>query len=108
MPGINDILSTDSSSYANNQPETLPLDLPSAMSPGQRLTGCLAGIVDKERRLRLAQADDALDELHRQLRISATIHNYKKAQIGGTSQKLGTKTRSLLRRFHEKTHRCAR
>lgn len=108
MPGIDNVLSTSSqSSNTTNQPETTPLYLPSAITSSQRLTGCLPGIVDKERRLRLAQADDALGELRRQLRIASTIRDYKKAQIG-SSQKLGTKTRSILRRFHEKTHRCAR
>lgn len=63
--------------------------------------------MEKERRLRLAQADDALHELRRQLRISATLRDYKKVHIGGTSQKMNTQTRSLLSRFHDKTIRCA-
>lgn len=56
----------------------------------------------------MAQADDALLELKRQLRISATIRDFKIAQVGGTSQKMGTRTRSLLDRFYQKTLRCGR
>ena len=88
------------------KPETTQLCLPSNMPSSLWATGCLPGLVDKERRLRLAQADDALAEIRRQLRIAATIRDYKKSI--GPSQKLGLKTRSLLNRFHDKTLRCAR
>jgi len=87
-------------------PETMHLCLPSMMPSSLWATGCLPAIVDKERRLRLAQADDALAELRRQLRIAATIRDYKKSI--GPSQKLGLRTRTLLNRFHDKTLRCAR
>jgi len=88
------------------KPEMMHLCLPSIMPSSLWATGCLPGIVDKERRLRLAQADDALAELHRQLRIVATICDYKKSI--GPSQKLGLRTRTLLNRFRDKTLRCAR
>jgi hypothetical protein len=91
---------------APEKPETTQLCLPSKMPPSLWATGCLPGIIDKERRLRLAQADDALAEIRRQLRIAATIRDYKKSI--GPSQKLGLKTRTLLNRFHDKTLRCAR
>jgi hypothetical protein len=64
-------------------------------------------VVDKERRLRLAQADDALNQLRHQLRISATIVDYRKVQIRGGSQRMNTRARSLLSRFHDKTIRSA-
>jgi hypothetical protein len=104
-----DSASTDSSRMTTTpeQPEMTPLFLPSSISPSLWATGCVLGLVDKERRLRLAQADDGLNELRRQLRISATLRDYKKVQIGGTSQKMNTRARSLLSRFHDKTIRCA-
>src|ERR1700733_7110745 len=89
------------------EPETVPLFLPSSIPSSLWYTGCASGLVDKERRLRLAQADDGLNELRRQLRISATLRDYKKVQVGGQSQKLNTRTRSLMSRFHDKTMRAA-
>lgn len=56
----------------------------------------------------MAQADDALRELRRQLRVSAQLIDFKKNTVGGTSQRMNTKTRTLMLRFHDKTHRCAR
>ena len=90
----------------SEQPKTTELCLPSRMPSSLWATGCLPGVVEKEKRLRLAQADDALAELRRQLCIAATICDYKKSI--GSSQKLGLKTRTLLNRFHDKTLRCAR
>jgi len=48
-----------------------------------------------------------LHELRRQLRIAATLRDYKKVHIGGTSQKMNTWTHSLLSHFHDKTICCA-
>jgi hypothetical protein len=89
------------------QPETTPLFLPSSVPVSLRTIGCIPELAEKERRLCLAQADDALHELRRQLRISATLRDYKRVQVGGTSQKMNTQTRFLLSRFHDKTMRCA-
>jgi len=41
--------------------------------------GCIASLPMKERKLHLAQADDALDELRCQLRMSSTLRDYKRA-----------------------------
>lgn len=71
-------------------------------------TGCVPGLVAKETKLRIAQADDALNDIRRQLRISATLLDFKKSNIGGTSQRMGTRVRTLMTRFHDKTHRAAR
>ena len=103
-----DSASADSSRMTTTpeQPETTPLFLPSSIPSSLWTTGCVLGLVDKERRLRLAQADDGLNELRRQLRISATLRDYKRVQIGGTSQKMSTRAHSLLSRFHDKTIRC--
>lgn len=98
---------SDTPSSVTEQPETTPLFLPSAIPSSFWSTGCASGLVDKERRLRLAQADDALNELRRQLRISATLLDFKKVQVGGGSQKMNTRTRSLMSRFWDKTMRCA-
>lgn len=99
-------VSLPSSSSTSTHPEKIPLYLPSSIPSSLWGVGCSSSLVDKERRLRLAQADDGLNELRRQLRISATLIDYKKEQHG-TSQRMATRTRSLLSRFHDKTHRAA-
>jgi hypothetical protein len=98
---------TDSSSPTPNQLENTCLWLPSSMPQSLHLTGCTVGLAEKEIRLRLAQADDALNDLRRQLRISATLLDFKKTNIGGTSQRRGTRMHNLMTRFHEKSHRGA-
>lgn len=97
-----------SQTHKNSEhPERINLWLPSSLPKSLWETGCAPGLVTKEHRLRLAQADDALNELRRQLRISASILDYKKATIKGTSQKMGTRARTVMVRFHDKTYRCA-
>lgn len=103
MPGAQALRSTSS-----EQAETTQLMLPSAMTASARELGCVLGLAEKEGRLRLAQANDALRELRRQLRVSAQIIDFKKNTVGGTSQRMATKTKTLMVRFHDKTHRCAR
>ena len=90
------------------EPKTVPLFLPSSIPSSLWYTGCASGLVDKECRLRLAQADDGLNGLRRQLRISATFCDYKKVQVGGRSQKSNTQTQSLMSHFHDKTMRAAK
>lgn len=111
MPGARTVreASTSTSSTTSPQhPEMIKLVLPSAMTESARGLGCVDGLRAKEGRLRVAQADDALRELRRQLRVSARILDFKKNTIGGTSQRQATKTQTLMKRFHDKTHRCAR
>ena len=106
-PPASQMATDHNTSYITEQPETKPLFLPSSVPVSLRTTGCIPNLAEKEQRLRLAQADDALHELRRQLRISATLRDYKRVQVGGTSQKMNTRTCSLLSRFHDKTMRCA-
>ena len=86
-------------------PELVPLKLPSSMTPALRST-CFQGLADIERRMRVAQADDCLSELRKQLRITMGLHHYKNTQIG-PSQRAGTQARGLINRFQEKMKRCA-
>lgn len=104
---ISDSQTDDNHSSSEPQPaEAYPLYLPSSISPtlwGAR--DCLPGLVLTEMKLRLAQADDTLDELRRQLRMSCTLRDYKRA--GATSQRMSTRAYSQLTKFKEKTTRCA-
>jgi hypothetical protein len=87
-------------------PESACLWLPSSVPQESWATVCSPGLVHKETRLRIAQADDALVELRRQLRISSTLRDYKRT-VEGTSQRMSTHVRSLMCRFATKTDRCA-
>jgi hypothetical protein len=95
----------DSTPMTHKTPELMPLKLPSSMAPALRST-CFKGLADTECRLRLAQADDALCDLRKQLRIAMGLAHYKNTQVD-PSQRAATRARSLISRFHEKTMRCA-
>ena len=77
----------------------LPSGCPSTMAIPEDL-------VAMEIRMRIAQADDALTELRRLLRISSGLWQYKRTQVG-PSQRAGTRARSLISRFKDKIDRCA-
>lgn len=117
MPGVHRICFAPDATSSNappdptmlrpDHPETFRLSLPSSLSPSLWASACASGLVAKEANLRLDQADDALNELRRQLRISATILNFKKLNVGGTSQSRATRAGTLLHRFRDKTNRAA-
>ncbi|OJT07897.1 hypothetical protein TRAPUB_1209 [Trametes pubescens] len=86
--------------------EEILLWLPSALPVNLRST-LLAGLADKERRLRLAQADDSLEEIRRYRRILTGILEFKQLNVTGTGQKAGTKVRTLYTSFQDKIVRAA-
>jgi hypothetical protein len=85
-----------------SHPESILLRLPSGYPVGH---GLPATLVDMEKRLRLAQADDALVELRRLLRVTLGLWDYKFSQLG-PSQRANTRARSMITRFEEKIQRC--
>jgi hypothetical protein len=110
MPGVTQmrqINSTRTDAMPTEQdtemPEAIPLWLPSSLPSRLRESGCVDGLVEKERRLRLAEADDALVALRRQLRITTGVFNYKKTHVSGTGQKSNTRARTLLSQLTAKT-----
>jgi hypothetical protein len=87
------------------QPERTPLYLPSGIPASTRLS--LAGsLAEKEQRMRLAQADDALHDLKRMLRITMGLWDYKRINVG-PSQVASTRTRSMIEGYRTKVTRCA-
>lgn len=89
-----------SSSIANAEDEILYL--PSQLPAELRAQPSMASLVTKEHRLRLGQADDALHEIRRLLRISSTVLEFKRGQHLA-SQKITTRTRDLINNFRAKT-----
>lgn len=112
VPCVGPILATMlcSAEETNTPPdpaEHMPLYLPSSL-PRQLLdTHDLTAILEKEKRLRIAQADDALAEIRRQRRIITGLWHFKKLNVAGTGNKPNTRMRSLYNRFNNKTQRCA-
>ena len=109
MPGASLFRNAGSTCPTSSTPE-LPenelLYLPSSLPPSVRQAMCVHNLADKEFRLRLGQVDDALNAVHRQLRIASTIIKFKKGQHYA-SQNLTCKMRSLMDKFNVKTHLAA-
>lgn len=79
-------------------PSGLPDDLRSAL-PREH------GLVEKEKRLRIAQCDDALFELRRHLRIRASAISKKKSTTRG--QRESTRAQAVLSEFSSKINLIA-
>jgi hypothetical protein len=107
MPGVEQLRSTPEYSSRELPPESEPLFLPSSLPPALVNIACVPGLADKERHLQLGQAEDALHDIRRQLRVASTIIEFKKGQHHA-SQRLTTKTRHLMNTFRNKTQRCAK
>jgi hypothetical protein len=87
-----------------SSPESVLLYLPSSVPPS--LQPNMKSLVEKEKRIRIAQAEDALSELRRLLRITMGLWQYKFTQVG-PSQCSGTRARSLINCFKDKIFHCA-
>lgn len=104
MPGVGDLRGRyDVSEGEVSHPENLLLYLPSGCRAEYHLSEAL---VDMEKRLRLAQAEDTLAELRRLLRVKLGLWDYKFSQLG-PSQRANTRARSIISRFEDKIGRCA-
>lgn len=86
-------------------PERECLWLPSAIPKAMRDEACIPNLVHMELRMQLAIADDSLDNLRRQLRIASTIRYNNHIDGAGTSQRLGSRSQSVLQRFADKIER---
>ncbi|TDL13469.1 hypothetical protein BD410DRAFT_846920 [Rickenella mellea] len=114
MPGVSAIhsnpddedLEAGASGEGGELAEHIDLCLPSKV-PRMRDVGCLVGLHETELRLRLAQAAGSLTQLRRQLRIYSNLASYKQIQVSGPGQRANTRARNLLKRFREKSDRCA-
>jgi hypothetical protein len=106
MPAVGELQPSSPPSDSPLHPENIPLRLPSAIAPEVRSTRCVEGLPDKEWRLRVAQANDALRDLQRLLRVKAGLWHFKGTQVG-PSQRSSTRTRSMIARFGIKISRTA-
>ncbi|KAA1478738.1 hypothetical protein DENSPDRAFT_788380, partial [Dentipellis sp. KUC8613] len=88
-----------SEASATPKPEFEKLWMPSDLPLALRNAGILPGLVEKEWRLREAEAEDALHEIRRLIRVHLGLRNYKKKQVNGPGQKCNTRTRDMITRF---------
>ncbi|KLO05066.1 hypothetical protein SCHPADRAFT_794115, partial [Schizopora paradoxa] len=88
--------------------ENIPLRLPSSLEPALRTRACVEGLVEKEKRLRLAQLSTRLHAVRKDLRVGSKIFNHRSRQTAGTGTKPNTRMQTLLKRFNDKAHLAAK
>ncbi|KDR65055.1 hypothetical protein GALMADRAFT_217693 [Galerina marginata CBS 339.88] len=88
-------------------PENMPLFLPSSLPVHIRALPELKAICQLERRLREAQAEDALAEVRRQRRVIQGLWLFKRLNVSGTGNRPNTKMITLYKCFNKKTERAA-
>ncbi|KAH9916110.1 uncharacterized protein BXZ73DRAFT_53996, partial [Epithele typhae] len=91
---------------SNALAEYTQLLLPSAIPASLRSQLSLS-MLDKAWRLRLAQADDSLDDIRRYLRILAGIREFSRLNVNGTGQRTTGRVRSVYWTFRDKIARAA-
>lgn len=107
MAGANALLvaheseSGDSTEHA----EFIKLWLPSDVPDDIYQRACTSGLREKEFRLRYGQADDALHQLRRQLRIELGMKRYHGGPMGGSSQRAVTRAREMVAQLTTKRNR---
>ncbi|KAI0042913.1 hypothetical protein FA95DRAFT_1499394 [Auriscalpium vulgare] len=84
-----------------------PLYLPSAIPESLWSQGFVSGLGDKYRRLRVAQAEDALHHIRRQIRLRSGLIHYKHIFVDGPGQNSNTRARNQISRLQERIHKYA-
>jgi hypothetical protein len=88
-------------------PENIPLFMPSSLPHQIRTLQPLHKICQLERRLREAQADDALADIRHQRRVIQGLWQFKKLNVSGTGNSPNIRLITLYKRFDNKTKRFA-
>jgi len=86
-------------------PENVPLYLPSALPVDAHAS--MDHIVKKELRLRMAQADEALEDVRRGRRMITGLVQFKKLNISGAGNRPNTRMRTLYNRLQLRIQRAA-
>lgn len=87
--------------------ENAPLLLPSSLPSHIRTLSEMKRACDIEKRLRVAQADDALADIRKQRRIVQGLWQFKRIQLSGTGNRPNTKILTLYNRINHKIERAA-
>ncbi|EMD40257.1 hypothetical protein CERSUDRAFT_28712, partial [Gelatoporia subvermispora B] len=83
------------------------LFLPSSLPANIRTQPSIQSLLTLERHLRIAQADDALDEIRRLRWILQRVLQFRKLNIAGSGAKPTTHVRSLYDKFQRRVDRAA-
>jgi len=86
---------------------TIPLYLPSTFPAHIRDETHMKSICGKEKRLREAQANDALNEIRRHRRVIQGLWQFKKINVSGTGNRPNTRMLTLFNQIQEKVNRAA-
>ncbi|KAI0039152.1 hypothetical protein FA95DRAFT_1504561, partial [Auriscalpium vulgare] len=81
--------------------------LPTAVPRALWAVGLTNGLIAKNVRLRIAQAEDALHGLRRQLRLRMGMIHYKKVFVDGPGQVANTRARGQISRLKERIDKYA-
>ena len=111
-PAVASLLVTSSSSGSGDRgvldsPEFQPLFLPSSIPTPLNKGNDVKVLAEKERRLRIAQADEALSDIRRGRRTITGLNQFKKFNISGAGNKPNTRMRVLYNRMTNKISRAA-
>jgi len=96
MPSVATLVvrsTTSSNELEGNLAENVPLYLPSGILDATRQL--ITHVADKELRLRIAQADEALEDVRRGRRMITGLVQFKKLNISGAGNKPNTRMRTL-------------
>ncbi|PIL23673.1 hypothetical protein GSI_13422 [Ganoderma sinense ZZ0214-1] len=88
-------------------PDNIRLWLPSAIPPTLRGATVSPGLIDKERCLRIAQADDALEDLRHCRHILTGVNEFRRYNVDGMGQHTEGKVRTMYSNFKDKQQRAA-
>lgn len=97
--------STAGSGEEGSLAENVPLFLPSGISDAARQP--IIHATKKELRLRMAQADEALEDVRRGRRMITGLVQFKKLNISGAGNKPNTRMRTLYNRLQLQIQRAA-
>ncbi|KAK7434738.1 hypothetical protein VKT23_020034 [Stygiomarasmius scandens] len=100
-PAALQVLSQRGATPTDENPENIPLMLPSALTAQQRELGCRSGLLETELKLRDAQMRQALEHLRNHLHIRARLVTYRDSNV--RHQSMLTRSRAMIARNDTKT-----
>jgi hypothetical protein len=109
MPGALQVLAKSTSPTEDvpaEQPEDIPLFLPSELPEAYRQEGCRAGLLDIERQLREGQLRNALHRLRNHLHMKSRLLTYRTSNVA--HQGAVTRSRAIFMRNQRQIDRCTR
>lgn len=104
MPGLTTVLlpEEEDESEFKGKSWDIKLLLPSTLKKEVRTRVCVAGLVEKEKLLRQAEAYDALEDIRKLLLRSFKMVNWKEQHTSGPGQKINTRANAKINELKSK------